>query len=98
VKATSLPKPLDPLLQPAGLFGVGDVHVLQREGAAIGALHDVDDLPDRRVLKPQHVVEEDRPVHVGLGEAVGFRIELGMRGLVAHAQRVEIGHQMPRIR
>jgi hypothetical protein len=70
---------LDPLLQPCGLLGVGDVHVLQREGAAIGPLHDVEDLPDRRVLKPQHVVEEDRPVHVGLGEAVGPRVELGMR-------------------
>ena len=85
----------DPLLQPRGLLGVGNVHVLQREGAAVGAFHDVEDLPDRPMLKPQHVVEEDGPIHVGLGEAVGFRIELGMRGLVAHAQRVEIGNEVP---
>ena len=26
----------DPLFQPAGLLGVGDMHVLQREGAAVG--------------------------------------------------------------
>ena len=70
---------LDPLLQPAGLFGVGDVHVLQREGAAIGALHDVEDLAHRGHFEAEHVVEEDRPVHVGLGEAVGGRVELRVR-------------------
>ncbi len=89
-----LAQPLDPLFQPAGLLGVGDVHVLQREGAAIGALHDGQDLAHRRDLQPQHVVEEDRPVHVLLGEAVGLRVELRMRGLVAHPQRVEIGRQV----
>ncbi len=65
---------LDPLLEPGRLLGVGDVHVLEREGAAIGALHDVDDLAHRGVGEAEHVVDEDRPVHVGLGEAVGLRV------------------------
>ena len=57
---------LDPFLEPGGLLGVGDVHVLQGEGAAIGAFDDLDDLADRGDLKAQHVVDEDRPVHVGI--------------------------------
>ncbi|GAB1395631.1 hypothetical protein MASR1M65_04080 [Saprospiraceae bacterium] len=41
--------------------------------------------------QPQHVVDEDRPVHVGLGEAVAFRVQFRVRRLLAHAQRVEVG-------
>jgi hypothetical protein len=52
VKADFLAVAFDPFLQPRGLFGVGDVHVLQREGAAIGALHDVDDLAHRGTCRP----------------------------------------------
>ncbi|MPL74173.1 hypothetical protein SDC9_19983 [bioreactor metagenome] len=85
---------LDPLLQPAGFLGVRDVHVLQREGAAIGALQHVDDLPHRGDLQAEHVVDEDRAVHVGIGEAVGLRVELGVARLVTHVQRVEIGDQV----
>ena len=53
------------------------------------------DLAHRGMFEAQHLVDEDRPVHVGIGEAVGFRVKLRMRGLGAHAQGVEIGHQMP---
>jgi len=85
---------LDPLLEPGGLFGVGDVHVLQREGAAIGALDDGQDLAEACNLKAQHVVDENRPVHIGLGEAVGFRVKLGLGAMLAQAERVEIGDEM----
>ena len=85
---------LDPFLQPTGLYRVGDVHVLQRKGAAVGAAHDVDDLAHRRHLQTQHVVDENRAVHVGVGKAVGLGIKLGVRGLIAHPQRVQIGHKM----
>ncbi len=85
---------LDALLEPGRLLGVGDVHVLQREGAAIGAFDQGDDLADRGGLQAEHVVDEDRPVHVGLGEAVGPGIELGMRLGLGEPQRVEIGDQM----
>ena len=85
---------LDPLFEPSGLLGVGNMHVLQREGAAIGALHDLEDLAHRGHLQAQHIVDEDRAIHIGIGEAVGFRIKLGVGGGLAHAQRVEIGDQM----
>ena len=90
-----LPVALDAFLQPGGLLGVRDVHELQREGAAIGALHQFGDLADRRDLKAQHVVDEDRPVHVRGGEAVGRRVKLAQGRHLAHPQRVEVGVQVP---
>ena len=81
----------DPFLEPTGFFRVRDVHVLQREGAAVGGAHDVDDLAHRRDFEPKYVVEEDRAIHVGLGEAVGFRVKLGVARGVAHPQRVDVG-------
>ena len=84
----------DAFLQPGGLFGVGDVHVLQGKGAAIGALHDFHDLAHRGVLQAQDIVDEDRPVHVGLGEAIGFGVEFRLVGAVGHAQRIKIGGQV----
>ncbi len=71
------------------------MHVLQREGAAIGPLDDLEDLADRRDLKPQHIVDKDRPVHVGLGEAIGFRIKLGAWRRLAQAQRIKISGKVP---
>ena len=70
---------LDPLLEPGRLLGVGDVHVLEREGAAVGALHQREDLAQGGGLEAEHVVDEDRPVEVGLGEAVGLVVELRVR-------------------
>ena len=55
---------------------VGDVHVLDADIAAIGALQDVEDLAERAVSRPEHEIEEDRTVEVALGEAVAARIEL----------------------
>ena len=89
-----LAQPFDPLLQPAGLLGIGDVHVLQREGAAIGALHQFEDLADRCDLQAQHVVDEERPVQIGIGEPVALGIELGVVAVIARAQRIDIGHKV----
>ncbi len=89
-----LAEALDALLEPGRLRRVGDVHVLEREGAAVGALHQREDLAQGRMLEAEHVVDEDRPVHVGVGEAVGARIELRVRLGVGEAQRVEVGDQV----
>ena len=67
---------------------------MQRKGAAIGALHDVDDLTHGGDFKPQHVVDEDRAVHVRLGKSIGRRVEFGMIPLIAHAQRIKVRRQM----
>jgi hypothetical protein len=46
------------------LGGVGDVHELDAERAAIGALQDVEHLVDGRAFEAEHVVDEDRAVAV----------------------------------
>jgi hypothetical protein len=85
---------LDALLQPGLLGRVGNVHVLDADIAAVGAAQDRQDLADRGGLQTQHEVEEDRTVVVGLGEAVGRRIQLaGVLGGV-QAQRVEVGGEV----
>ena len=40
------------------------------EGAAIRALYDAQNLPHGCDLQTQNVVDENRPIHVGVGEAV----------------------------
>ena len=85
----------DPFFKPTGLFRIGDVHVLQRKCAAIRAAHDGDDLVHRCDFEAQHIVDKDRAIHVGSGEAVRFWVKFRVRFQFAHAQRVEIGNQVP---
>ena len=89
-----LAEALDPLLEPRCLPGVGDVHVLQGEGAAIGPFHERDNLAYRGGFQPEDVVNEDLPVHVVPGEAVGPGIELRVGYLVAHAERIKVRDEM----
>ncbi len=84
----------DPFLEPCRLLGVGDVHVLKREGAAVGAPDDRQDLAQRGRFEAEHLVDEDRPVHVGLGEAVGPWIEFGVLIVLAHPEWVEVGNEV----
>ena len=85
---------LDPLFQPRGLFGIRDVHVLQREGAAVGAFDDIDDLFHRRDLKAKHVVDKDRAIHVLGPEAIGGRVQFRVGVAVAHAKRIKVCGQV----
>ena len=85
---------LDALLDPALLVGIGDVDELVADVAAIGFAADLHDLLHRRVLEAEHVVEEDRPVHILRQEAEIERVELGMLLLAAELQRIEIGGEM----
>ncbi len=82
---------LDALLEPTGLFGVRDMHVLQRECAAIGAFDDIHDLAQRGDLQAEHLIDKDRAVHIGLGKPVGLGVKLGVRLAPVQAQRVQIG-------
>ena len=85
---------LDALLDPALLRAVGDVQELDAERLAIGAPQDGDDLADGAEFEPQHLVEEDRPVEIGLAEAVGARIELLLVLRRLEPERIEIGVEM----
>ena len=71
-----LVRTLDALLNPRLLGRIGDVHELEADRPAIGAAQDREHLADRRVFETEHVVDEDLAVVIGLGEAVGGRMQL----------------------
>ena len=87
-------QPLDALLNPLLLLRRGDVHELVADGAAIGAAHDLDDLPQRRGFEAQHIIDVDLMIEVGRGEAVGRRLELGMRARRRKVQGIEVADQV----
>src|SRR3546814_4405808 len=61
---------------------------------AVGGAHHLDDLAQGSDLEPQHLVDEDRAVHVRLGKAVALGIELRMRLYGLEAEGVETGFQV----
>ncbi len=81
---------LDALLHPGLLRWIGDVHELDAERLAIGAAQDREHLADGREFEAEHLVEEDRAVEIGLGEAVGSRIELRFGLLGLKPERIEV--------
>ena len=74
--------------------GIGDVHELDAERLAVGALADRDDLAQRAVFEPEHVIEEDLAVEIGLRETIGARIELFAIARRFNAERIELGVEM----
>ena len=94
VKRDLLVRPFDALLDPALLRAVGDVQELDAERLAIGAAQDGDDLADGAEFEPEHLVEEDRAVEIGVAEAVGARIELLLVLRRLEPERIEIGVEM----
>ena len=89
-----LVRTLDALLDPGLLRGVGDVHELDAERLAVGALADRDDFAQRAVFEAEHVVEEYLAVEIGFGEAIGARIEFFAIALRLDAERIELGVEM----
>ena len=61
---------------------------------AVGAAQDPQDLAHGRRLEAEHAVDEDRPVEVGIREAVGLGLELAVHLAVGEAERIEIGGEM----
>ena len=93
-EADLLVGPFDALLHPAFLRRIGDVHELDAERLAIGAAQDGEDLAQAAELEPEHAVEEDLAVVVGVREAIGARIELLLVPARLEPERVEIGVEM----
>ena len=91
---------LHALLQPALLLGHLDVHVLAADFAAVGLAQGFQDFAQRGDRLGAAFADgfaqaagEEFAVEVPDGEAVGFRVELGMVAGLG-AQRVEIGDQV----
>ena len=89
-----LVRPLDALLNPGLLGRIGDVDEFEADRAAIGAAQDRQHLAHGRKFEPEHVIDEDLAVVVGLVEAVGRGMQLLVILLRLEAERIEIGVQM----
>ncbi len=95
VKATPLSGPSMRSWIQAFSSGIGDVHELDAERRAVGPLENFQHLADGGVFEPQHLVDEDAAVIVGLGEAVGLRRQfLVVLERLGEPQRVEVGVQV----
>ena len=90
-----LVRTFDALLDPALLRRVGDVHELDAERLAVGALADRDDFPQGRVFHAEHMIEENLAVEIGFHEAVGARIEFLAVARRLDPERIELGVKMP---
>ncbi len=90
-----LVRAFDALLDPGLGLGIGDVHELDAQRAAIGTFEDFEHLGHGGKFEPEIIVDEDFAGVIGLGKPVSRRIELG--GVLAffEPERIEIGVQMP---
>ena len=89
-----LVRPLDALLNPGLLRRIGDMDEFEADRPAIGPPQDREHFAHGRVFEPEHVIDEDLAVVVGLLEAVGRGMELLVVPLRLEAERIEIGVEM----
>src|SRR3546814_10713179 len=86
---------LDASLDPQLRRRILDVHVFDRDRAAVGLVEPLHDLPQGRGLEAEDVVDEDRPVPVVRTEPVVPGVELRMVVMGHQAERVELRLEMP---
>ncbi len=85
---------LHPVLQPLLALGVGDVHVLDADRAAVRLAQHVEDLAQRRAVPlALETAGHELAVEVPEREAVGGGVEVAVRGAVA-VERVEVRDQV----
>ena len=83
--------PLDPLLDPGLLGRIGNMDKFEADRAAIGPAQDREHFAHGRIFEPEHVIDEDLAVVVGLLEAVGRGMQLLVVPLRLEAERIEVG-------
>ena len=84
---------LHAILEPVLALRVGDVHVLDADGPAVGLAQDLQDLPQGGPVLAGEPVGDELAVEVPQGEAVGRRIEVAV-GRALGVQGVEVAHQV----
>src|SRR5262249_57733888 len=77
-----------------GLLGVRDVDVLGTGGAEMGAFRDAEPLAKRSEFHSERPADIGRPVVVGLGEAVGLRLELLVLAAGDKLEWIELGSEV----
>ena len=89
-----LVRPLHPVLDPLALGRLGDVHVLDADGAAVGVAQDAEDLAHlHQALAAGERAGGELPVQVPQGQPVGLHVEVVVPPLPV-LQRVGVGHQV----
>ena len=89
VEAEAAGGAFEPLLHPAPLGGVGDVHELGADAAAVGGLEPVQQVAKLEFVGPEIGGDAELAIQVGRAQAVEFQAQV--RGLLRrrHGQRVE---------
>ena len=93
VQGRVVPRRLHAVLQPVLALGVGDVHVLDADGVAVGVAQDLQDLAQGRLVPAREAARDELAVEVPQGEAVGRGVEVAV-GRALAVQGVEVGHQV----
>ena len=86
---------LDLGLDPVLLVGLLDVHVLDADRAAVGVAQDAEDVAERGPLAAGQAAGEVLPVEVPDRQPVAGGVELLVHAGRLHAQRVEVGDEVP---
>lgn len=84
---------LDALLDPAALFGLQDVHVLDADGAAVRVAQHAQDVAELHPLLAREAADGELAVEVPQRQAVAEHVQVGVAAL-AVVQRVRVGHQV----
>ena len=84
---------LDPVLQPAALFGVLDVHVLGADGAAVRVAQDAQDVPQLHPRLAAEAAGRELALQVPQGQPVQVDVQVGVLAL-GDLERVGVGHQV----
>ena len=84
---------LDPLLEPLALLGVGDVHVLHADGAAVGVAQHAEDVAQRHQPLAGEAADGELAVEVPQRQPVLEDVEVGV-GADLELQRVGVGHEV----
>jgi len=86
---------LEPLLDPALLAGVGDVHVLRADAAGVDLVDQAVDLAQGQAVGGVQGARVEDVVHVLLGEVVVGQVEVRHHRPLAQVERVEVGGLVP---
>ena len=87
--------PFDVVLDPALLFGLHYVHVLDADGPAVGVPQDRKDFPQAHAFVAGEIQRQELAVEIPDGQAVIGRVELGMHVGDPPIERVQMSNKVP---
>ncbi len=89
-----LVRPLDALLNPGLLRGIRNMDEFEADGPAICPPQNGKHLAHGRIFEPEHMIDEDLALVVGLLEPIGRGMEFLVVSLRLEPERIETGVEM----